>query len=304
MEPEISSIAIQELFDALRVEFDPVAREAGLRLSFVPTSLWVRSDRQLLRRILQNLIANAIKYTPSGGVLIGVRRRDGEAMIEVLDTGLGIPEEKQELIFQEFLRLDPRANQARGLGLGLSIVERISRILGHPIHVHSEVGRGSRFSITAPLSPAAQVIALPPESFVSPAPLGTALVVCIDNEPDVLAGMRTMLIGWGCSVIAAASADEAIAALEAHRKTGAGDTLHPTIIVADYHLDDGIGTDAIAAIRAHEKTNIPGVILTADHSPEVQRQLRELEFTLLRKPLKAAALRATIMQSMRRMAAE
>jgi len=151
-------------------------------------------------------------------------------------------------------------------------------------------------------------------------PLGAALVVCIDNEPGVLAGMQTMLDGWGCQVIAASDSQQAISQLDSHRvahgthRTPDTHGTHetpgisarpvPTIIVADYHLDFETGVDAILAIQAHTKADVPGVIITADHSPEVQRRLRALEFTLLRKPLKAGALRAVLMQTMRRMAAE
>ena len=136
--------------------------------------------------------------------------------------------------------------------------------------------------------------------------LDAALVVCIDNEPEVLAGMRTMLHGWGCRVIAARDTAQAITELDAERVSTSAARLGsaPTIVVADYHLDFDTGVEAIQAIRAHVNADVPSVIITADHSPEVQRQLRELEFTLLRKPLKAAALRAVLMQSMRRMAAE
>lgn len=301
LEAEMGAVEVQDLFDGLRVEFDPIAREAGLDLRFVASTLWVHSDGKLLRRVLQNLIANAIKYTPEGRVLVGVRRRGKHLSIEVLDTGLGIPEEQREMVFQEFLRLDPRATRARGLGLGLSIVERVSRILEHPIGVHSKVGAGSRFTIGLEAASPAEVVPLMPDVALPHQEMGSALVVCIDNEPDVLAGMGTLLTGWGCRVITARGTAEAVAAL---RGGGAPLSGVPTIIVADYHLDTGTGVDAILAIRDHVSADVPGVIVTADHSPEVQRQLRELELTLLRKPLKAAALRAVVMQSMRRMAAE
>lgn len=306
LEPELSNIAVQELFDALKVEFDPVARERGLDLRIVPSTFWVRSDRQLLRRILRNLVSNALKYTTDGRVLVGVRRRGETVSIEVLDTGTGIPGDKHEQIFQEFHRLDPRATQARGLGLGLSIVERIARILDHPISVNSIVGVGSRFTVTIPRVAAAHVIPIAPEPPVVPrhGPLEQALVLCIDNEPEVLSGMRTLLTGWGCRVAAADGADQAIAALERIRREVDTGPLVPSIILADYHLDDCTGVEAIQHIRSHAKADIPGVIITADHSPEVQRELRRLELTLLRKPLKAGALRAVLMQSIRRMAAE
>jgi len=306
LEPEISVCSIQELFEALKVEFDPVAREAGLDLKFVGSSLWVRSDRKLLRRVLQNLIANAIKYTPKGRVLVGIRRRAGTASFEVLDTGMGIPKGKRAVIFQEFLRLDPRASGTRGLGLGLSIVERISRIVEHPIGVHSVVGQGSRFTLGVPSAAAAAVVPVEPKVIVgSKAAFQNMSVVCIDNEPEVLGGMRTMLEGWGCHVLAASDTAGALKGLDENSPIHGGrEAVMPTAIVADYHLDEGTGVDAILAIRDQLGAAIPGVIITADHSPEVQRELRELELTLLRKPLKAAALRAVLMQSMRQMAAE
>jgi CheY-like chemotaxis protein len=300
LEPEIAPLPLQELFEALKVEFDPVARGKGLRLDFVPTSLWIRSDRKLLRRILQNLIANAIKYTPGGRVLVGVRHAGPAARIEVIDTGPGIPEEAHETIFQEFLRLDPRANPERGLGLGLSIVRRIARILDHPIEIASRTeparvggGTGSRFALTVPVAEPAATRRLPDSQSTAPATTGAAVVVCIDNEPEVLSGMKVMLEGWGCRVVAAADATAV-----ARELREAGGPL-PDIIVADYHLDDGTGVDAILALRDALGIEIPGIIATADHSPEVQRRLRELSLTLLRKPLKAASLRAVINQTMR-----
>jgi Na+/proline symporter/signal transduction histidine kinase len=300
LEPEIAPLPLQELFEALKVEFDPVARGKGLRLDFVSSSLWVRSDRKLLRRILQNLIANAIKYTPEGRVLVGVRHAGPTARIEVIDTGPGIPEEAHETIFQEFLRLDPRANPERGLGLGLSIVRRIARILEHPIEITSRtepVGpgthTGSRFALSVPVAAPVETRRLPDSQSPAPAAAGSAVVVCIDNEPEVLSGMKVMLEGWGCRVMAAADATAV-----ARELREAGGPL-PDIIVADYHLDEGTGVDAILALRDALGIEIPGIIVTADHSPEVQRRLRELSLTLLRKPLKAASLRAVINQTMR-----
>ena len=151
MKPQWSSFRIDEIFRQLQREFEPVAREKGLALTFVPSSLTVRSDRRLLRRLLQNLVSNAIKYTPSGRVLVGVRRRGPCLVIEVWDTGLGIPASKQKIVFREFQRLDQGAKVARGLGLGLSIVERIGRVLDHAITLSSEPGRGSVFRVEVPV---------------------------------------------------------------------------------------------------------------------------------------------------------
>src|SRR6185437_1748105 len=148
----------------------------------------------LLRRLLQNLVSNAIKYTPEGRVLVGCRLRNGRLSINVYDTGLGIPQSKQRAIFREFHRLDQGAKVARGLGLGLSIVERIARVLDHRIMVESKAGRGSHFSITVPLAPALPVGAKPrtPQR-VDMSRLADMLVLCIDNEPKILDGMATLL---------------------------------------------------------------------------------------------------------------
>ena len=153
LRPEISTFRLDELMRQLEVEFAPMAREKGLQLNFVVSTRSLRSDRRLLRRLLQNLISNAIKYTPQGRVLIGCRLGSAKLRLDVYDTGLGIPKSKQRAIFQEFHRLDQGAKVARGLGLGLSIVERIARVLDHSVALESKPGRGSHFSVTVPLAP-------------------------------------------------------------------------------------------------------------------------------------------------------
>ena len=153
LRPEISTFRLDELMRQLEVEFAPMAREKGLQLGFVVSTRSLRSDRRLLRRLLQNLISNAIKYTPQGRVLIGCRLGSAKLRFDVYDTGLGIPKSKQRAIFQEFHRLDQGAKVARGLGLGLSIVERIARVLDHSVALESKPGRGSHFSVTVPLAP-------------------------------------------------------------------------------------------------------------------------------------------------------
>ena len=215
MKAEIVTFRIDELLRQLEVEFAPLAREKGLKLVFVPSSLTVRSDRRLLRRLLQNLVSNAIKYTPKGRVLIGCRRRRGKLRIDVYDTGLGIPQSKKRAVFREFHRLDEGAKVARGLGLGLSIVERIARVLGHKIDLRSTVGRGSHFSVEVPLS-AAVPLSAPQRGAtgVDRTQLLGTVVLCIDNEPAVLDGMQTLLGGWGCLVITAPDLASAIAAVD------------------------------------------------------------------------------------------
>ncbi len=299
MRPEVVGFRIDELLRQLDVEFAPLAREKGLTLTFAPCSLGVRSDRRLLRRLLQNLVSNAVKYTPQGRVLIGCRRRGGSLRIDVYDTGLGIPASKRRTIFQEFQRLDEGAKVARGLGLGLSIVERIGKVLSHRIELHSAPGRGSRFSVEVPLASEAMAAPLPRETAsVDRRQLADTTVLCIDNEPNILDGMETLLGGWGCRVLKAADLDAAAAAL-----TAAQLRIHGLLV--DYHLDRGNGIDAIVALRARFGAALPAILITADRSPLVRDEARRHDILVLNKPIKPAALRALMAQwRMQRAAAE
>ena len=290
MKPQWSSVSLDELFRQVRREFEPVARDKGIDLRIVPSSLAVRSDRRLLRRILQNLVSNAVKYTPSGRVLVGARRRGSGVSLEVWDTGLGIPASKQKLVFQEFQRLDQAAKVARGLGLGLSIVERMARVLDHRITVRSEPGRGSLFRVEASLAAPAAAATAPVKRPRTPAqPLAGLVVLAIDNEPAILLGMRTLLGGWGCEVVTAAGIDEALAALGAREDM-------PGVIIADFHLDEGDGLDAIAALRARLALEVPAVLVTADRSLALREQASARNVHVLNKPVKPAALRALLAQ--------
>jgi Na+/proline symporter/signal transduction histidine kinase/ActR/RegA family two-component response regulator len=285
--PELAPIPLDDLLGQLEVEFAPLAREKGLRFRRVKTTAWARSDRRLLRRLLQNLVSNAVKYTSSGGVLIGVRRRGGTVRVEVHDSGLGIPEEKQKLVFREFQRLDQGARAARGLGLGLSIVERIGRVLDHPVTLVSSPGRGSTFAVGLPAASAV----LPAGAAAPPAPgaaqLAGLTVITVDNEETILDGLAALLSGWGVEVVGATSADEALAA-------AARLSAPPDAVVADYHLDEGDGLAVIAAVRARFGEGMPAVLVTADRSPEVRSAAAAAGVAVLHKPLKPAALRAIL----------
>jgi len=298
MKPEVTSFRMDELMRQLEVEFMPLARAKGLELAFVPSTLSVRSDRRLLRRLLQNLVSNAVKYTPQGRVLIGCRRSGGRLRIDVYDTGLGIPHSKQRVIFREFHRLDQGAKVARGLGLGLSIVERIARVLDHRVALQSKPGSGSHFSVEVPLAPA-----LPSDAparttqRVDVGQLAGMLVLCVDNEPKILDGMETLLGGWGCHVLKAADLKSALAALADAKAT-------PNGLLVDYHLDAGNGIDAIGALRWRFGAELPAILITADRSPHVREDARARDIQVLHKPLKPAALRALLAQwRVQRMAA-
>jgi CheY-like chemotaxis protein/anti-sigma regulatory factor (Ser/Thr protein kinase) len=290
MKPENSSFRIDEVMRQLEVEFAPLAREKGLDLRFVLASATVRSDRRLLRRLLQNLISNAIKYTPKGRVLVGCRRQNGQVRIEVLDSGLGIPAAQTRAIFREFHRLQDGARVARGLGLGLSIVERISRVLGHPVVLKSVPGRGSVFSVAVPVTAAvnASTPKLGPMR-VDPAQLSGMAVLCIDNDPQFLDGMGTLLGGWGCDVLKASDLPLAIAAIEEAKPILSG-------LLIDYHLDSGNGIDAIVELRKRFGADLPAILITADRTPWVRDEARARDVPNLNKPVKPAALRALLAQ--------
>jgi len=290
MKPEISAFRIDEIFGQLQVEFAPLAAAKGLELAFVPSSVTVRSDRRLLRRLLQNLVSNAIKYTPHGRVLVGCRRRGKTVRIEVHDTGLGIPASKQKVIFEEFQRLAQGARVARGLGLGLSIVERIARILNHPLALRSQPNKGSAFTLGVPVAAGlAAPRTIRPEKPMPATPLEGIVVLCIENEPQVLAGMESLLTGWGCRVLVAPNLEGAVAAIDAsgHR---------PDALLVDYHLDESNGIDAVEALRKRLKDSIPAALITADRSPAVREEARTKDIQVFNKPVKPAALRAFLAQ--------
>ncbi len=299
MKPEFDDFRIDELLHRLDVEFAPLAREKGLDLKVMPCSQTVRSDRRLLRRLLQNLISNAIKYTPRGHVLVGCRRRGGRLRIEVYDTGIGIPPGKRRAVFREFHRLDQGARVARGVGLGLSIVERIARVLDCEVTLKSNVGRGSRFSIGVPC--AGDATAAPKLRAVPRLELGRldgTVVLCIDNERAILDGMETLLGGWGCRTLRAADLAEALAAIDASGR-------EPDGFLVDYHLDGANGVAAIAELRRRLGRYVPAILITADRSLNVREEARVEGAHLLHKPVKPASLRALITQwRVQRVAAE
>jgi len=290
LQPDVSNFRIDEIFAQLEVEFAPLAAEKGLKLAFVPSLLAVRSDRRLLRRLLQNLVSNAIKYTPKGRVLVGCRRRRGKLRIDVIDTGVGIPAGKQKIVFKEFQRLDQGVRAARGLGLGLSIVERIARVLDHKIRLRSASGRGSVFSIEIPTASVAEPTSVVQRKTAAPAaPLGTTIVLCIENERQVLDGMKTLLGGWGCHVLAASDLASALLTMQERRQ-------RPDVLLVDYHLDEGNGIEAITALRAKLGEDTPAALITADRGPQVRDDARGSAIQVLHKPLKPAALRAFLAQ--------
>jgi len=294
MKPAETVFRLDGLLRQIGTDFQPMAAAKQLELVIVPSSLTVETDRNLLRRLVQNLVSNAIKYTRSGRILVGVRRRGELAEIQVFDTGIGIPVDKLNTVFREFTRLDEGAREAQGLGLGLSIVDRIARVLRLEIQIDSGRGKGTRFSVILPVTEAQEIAA---ESVAKPQPAANAAlnglsVLCIDNDARILEGMRLLLEGWGCDV----SAYSGTAAFAKNRPAR-----QPDIILADYHLDGENGLDVIAKLRTIYGSGTPAVLLTADRSNEVRTAADLMDVPVINKPVKPAVLRS-MMTRLRRMA--
>ena len=261
----------------------------------MPSSLVVETDRNLLRRLVQNLVSNASKYTRSGKIVVGVRRRGDLAEIQVHDSGIGIEADKLNSVFQEFRRLDDGIREAEGLGLGLSIVDRIARVLRVEIRMRSEKGKGTTASVLLPVSSVAQprvVRRMRPQQAPQIA-LSGLQVIAIDNDPRILDGMRLLLEGWGCRV----ETFSGLAAFASRRQRPE----IPDMVLADYHLDGETGLEAIARLREIYARALPAVLITADRSQEVRDAAEAIDVPVINKPLKPAVLR-TIMMRVRRMA--
>ncbi|TIR26098.1 MAG: hybrid sensor histidine kinase/response regulator [Mesorhizobium sp.] len=292
VQPEIGDVSLETLFSSLRSDFQPEAEKKGLSLKFRPVNVVVRSDRTLLRRILQNILSNALRYTRSGGVLVGTRHRGDTIRIDVADTGCGIAEDQREAVFEEFHRGTSTladGGLAGGLGLGLAIVRRMAAALGHPVTFSSRVGRGTIFHIDVPIGMAAEPAAAIADM---DRPRGYGLfgtkVLLVENDADVLSAMTSLLERWQCLVRAATSTDDALDLL--------GDTdWVPDIVIADQHLDGGdLGTATIAEVRDYLGRPVPALIVTADGSELVAKAARAAGIELMRKPLKPAQLRALL----------
>ncbi len=283
-EPVVAPFPLQTLLDRLESDFTPLAEQAGLPLDIAQTDIWVRSDIGLLRRLLQNLLSNAIKYTSSGSVGIRVRSIGEQVLVDVFDTGQGIGIEDREMVFNEFLRLPAGRDMAPGLGLGLSIVQRLAQTLDHPVSLDSALGPGSTFSVSLPLAAAVSLEATTDDKRTlqrSSAKLDGLTVLCVDNEPRILDGMKALLGGWGCHVLTAVDAEQACSF-----------TAPPNVVLIDYHLDTTTGIAAIVAIRHHYGRALPAVLVTADRSTEVSMAAAEADMLVFNKPLKPASLRA------------
>jgi two-component system, sensor histidine kinase len=289
--PVPAPLPLTPLFARLMRQFAPLAAAQGLRLSVVPTRTWVTSDAVLLERILANLVANAVRYTELGGVVVGLRRRGGRLWIDVVDSGVGIATLERERIFDEFYRAKPaRGRAGHGMGLGLAIVRRLARLLDHPLEIVSPPGRGSRFSIAVPRATAS--VAAPAPRHDSPATGASMLagmrIAVVDDEAAVIDAMRTWFAQWGAHVIGIASGDAALAALA---ESGG----RPDLIVADYRLADGeLGTEVIDRLRDELGAPIPALLVSGDVSAEAIAAIRSCDVEVLLKPVLPGELRMLV----------
>jgi signal transduction histidine kinase/CheY-like chemotaxis protein len=288
VDPE--TFALEPLLARLMTETQGLAEAAGLRLRHVPTTTAVKTDRRLLEQILRNLIGNAVRYTERGGILIGCRRRGEAIRIDVVDSGIGIPADKWQVIFQEFHQLGaPARHSGKGLGLGLAVVDRAARLIGADIEINSRSGRGSRFSITLPRQPMpaapAPIAALPLAA--PPVPVHGAVLV-VEDDPAVRSAMSSLLASWQCRVIAVESTQAALDFLRRHGAT-------PRVMIADYHLPgEDLGTHAVQAVREYCGVATPALLMSSDRSPHIRTAAREAGVVLLLKPVAPSKLRATL----------
>ena len=279
VKPQITDFPMAEVLDQAVSTYEAVAAGKGLQFYAVPCLTVVRSDRVLLGRLIANLVENAIRYTNQGRVLIDCIPRRDHLRIEIRDTGIGIPAEHIERIFDEFHQVaNLERDRTQGLGLGLAIVRRISRLLDHPVSVDSSIGDGSTFGIDVPLGVVPAGVPLPHQPPPPAIGLGKVALI-VDDDALVLMGLQSMLHEWGYKVVIAGSTEQALERLRENK-------LKPDVIVADYRLRDGrIGTEVILMIRNFLDERVPGVILTGEIGPEPQRDAAAHGFGLIHKPV-------------------
>lgn len=291
----ITVFPVAQLLAHAETTFAGAAREKKLSFRALPSDAWVKSDFILLQQIVFNLVQNALRYTRNGGVLVGCRKRGDQLRVEVWDSGIGIPPDQHDKIFGEFYRLgEPDRDRRAGLGLGLAIVDRLCRLLDHPIAVKSTVGKGSVFAVTVPLAPAdkrAIEASIVPRA--QPSLSYDKLVLVIDDDPLVLEGMSGIFRKWGCRVITADSDSKALKAATEQ------DDL-PDLIISDYHLADGrTGIATIEWLRGELSAPIPAFLISGDTDPATLHEAKVKGFHLLHKPVNPMALRAMFNQAVK-----
>ncbi|WP_245261517.1 ATP-binding protein [Hyphomicrobium sp. 802] len=287
IQPRITSFQLSELFERLNIQFRHQAQEKGLSLKFVPSSKTVSTDRALLERILSNFVANAIRFTEVGGIVVGCRREVRGIRIEVVDTGRGIRPEDTERVFDEFYRVaDGKRSQKDGLGLGLNIVKRLAALLEHPIRLRSQPGKGSTFSLWIPLGNIwhSDVAATTDISEAVAGEFAGTPVLLVEDDEILRESMAQLLRRWGIDVHAAANETDA-------KRLVSEGAVAPELIIADYNLQTRTGLDVINVIRDLVGDQIPAIVVTADADPKVVSTIRDAGVPVLIKPVSPPRLR-------------
>lgn len=280
---DITDVALGDMLTQLGDELAPLAAQKGLDFRFVMPTATVQSDATFLRRILQNLISNAVRYTIAGRILIGARRCGNRLRVEVHDTGPGIPQDQHQRVFDEFHRLTSLSRPTEGVGLGLAIVKRACELLDHPLQLRSESGH-TVFSVTLPCANPQARLDHVPAGTRGQTTLPSAIVMLIENDAGLRSALTVTLEAWGLDVFACASGNEAMALLQEV-------DIAPDLVIADYQLDDGLlGSDAITHLR-HQHGPLPACLITANRDPEVTELSKGLGVALLHKPINPDALR-------------
>ena len=287
----LQAFALNDVFDQLKVELALMAAEKGLSLRVRPCNVWVMSDPVQIHRILLNLLSNALRYTHAGSVLLACRGKgeDGSAWIEVWDTGIGIAEEHQEAIFKEFYQVgNPERERSKGLGLGLNIVQRTARLLGHPLQLCSRSGQGSRFRIELPLTaPGAMPDRRGPGRRESLDELVGLVVLVVEDDDLARAALVNLLTSWGATVAEAPSLAVALEQLQRG--------LQPALIISDYRLPgQENGIQAVLRLRLAAEREIPACLISGDTDPDLMQAAKVAGLTLMHKPVRPAKLRSLI----------
>lgn len=286
MTPNVTSFPINVVFERIESTFSTIATNKGLRFRIVRSDKWVSSDAIMLERILLNLVSNAVRATlDGGGILLGCRLRGDALRIDVCDTGPGIPKELHNDLFKEFfhVNLSPE-NNSDGLGLGLSIVDGLARVLGHQIELSSTPGRGTRFSVRAPIVAAQHPLDVEPVQPKTLEPMTGCRILVIEDDPMVSESMSGILTGWGCEVNLADSVESAVDAAKQNV---------PDLIISDYRLGEGqTGLDAIAGVHKAAGRVVPALLITAETSVDRLRDAAKSGHPILHKPVTPMALRA------------
>ncbi|MBW8846034.1 MAG: hybrid sensor histidine kinase/response regulator [Burkholderiales bacterium] len=284
--PQLAALSTRELLERIERQFAPQAAARGLRLRVRGSAGWVRSDRVLLTRMLDNLVANALRYTNRGGVLVGVRAHGDGLAFEVWDSGVGIAADQIDAVFQEFVQLhNPQRDRSLGLGLGLSIVKRTAELLGHPIELRSRPGRGSLFRLVVPCC-APPSAAEPPALDTQPTDQVAGLrVLVIDDEAPIRFALQGLLQAWGCDCLVARDGAEALAQLTES-------AFQPQAMLCDYRFERGTGVELVAQLREQLGADVPALIVTGDVTASQLIDIAASDLPVMHKPVSPAALRA------------